>query len=234
MNSREEMREGRQVLYSVRHAGKKVTGPAGELEILKDIDLTVHKGETVAIIGASGSGKSTLLHLLGTLDRATSGSVLFEGRDLAAFSAEEAAAFRNRELGFVFQFHHLLPEFTAVENVAMPAVIAGMPKEKALKMASESLEKFGLGHRRDHSVQTLSGGERQRAAIARATLMEPKVLLADEPTGNLDEKTGELVAEALKALNRDLGMTLVVVTHNRELAAGMDRSLELKAGELYA
>ncbi len=234
MNSRTTALPGSDILYSVRHAGKKVTGPAGELEILKDIDLTVRKGERIAIIGASGSGKSTLLHLLGTLDRATSGSVLFEGRDLAAFSPEEAAEFRNRELGFVFQFHHLLPEFSTVENVAMPAVISGMSRDRALKMAAEALERFGLGHRRDHSVQTLSGGERQRAAIARATLMKPKVLLADEPTGNLDEKTGELVADALKALNRDLGMTLVVVTHNRELAAGMDRSLELKAGELYA
>ena len=221
-------------LYRVEHAGKTVSGPAGEITILKDIDCTVFKGETLAIVGASGSGKSTLLHLLGTLDRATSGKVLFEGRDLAMLSPDEAAHFRNRELGFVFQFHHLLPEFTTVENVAMQAIVSGMPKKQALELASEALQTFGLDHRRDHRVATLSGGERQRAAIARATLMGPKVLLADEPTGNLDEKTGALVADALAELNHRLKMTLIVVTHNRELASGMDRCIELKAGELYA
>jgi len=234
MNSSVSSARRGDVLYSVLHAGKKVVSPAGELEILKNIDLTVLCGEKLAIVGASGSGKSTLLHLLGTLDRATSGSVLYEGKDLASFSADEAAGFRNRELGFVFQFHHLLPEFSTVENVAMPAIISGMAKEDALSLASEALKRFGLSHRRDHSVQTLSGGERQRAAIARATLLNPKVLLADEPTGNLDEKTGELVADALRSLNRDLGMTLVIVTHNSDLAAGMDRCVELRAGELYA
>ncbi len=221
-------------LYAVEHAGKKVSGPSGELVILRDVDFTVARGEMLAIVGASGSGKSTLLHLLGTLDRATSGRVLFEGRDLAALTPDEAAAFRSRELGFVFQFHHLLPEFTTLENVAMQAIIAGVGRKQALEMAADALERFGMGHRSGHSVATLSGGERQRAAIARATLMSPKVLLADEPTGNLDEATGERVAEALEELNRKQGMTLIVVTHNRELAAGMDRCLELRAGELYA
>jgi len=222
------------LLYRVEHAGKKVESPAGELTILRDVSFTVERGEALAVVGSSGSGKSTLLHLLGTLDRATSGKIFFEGRDLSALDEAQAAHFRNRELGFVFQFHHLLPEFTTVENVAMQAVIAGMPKAKALKLAEESLERVGLEHRRDHHVSTLSGGERQRAAIARATLLCPKVLLADEPTGNLDEKTGSRVVEVLRELNREMGMTLIIVTHNRELAASLDRCLELRSGELYA
>lgn len=222
------------LLYRVEHAEKKVESPAGELTILRDVCFSVRRGEALAIVGSSGSGKSTLLHILGTLDRATSGSVFFEGRDLGALDAAEAAHFRNRELGFVFQFHHLLPEFTTVENVAMQAIIGGMPRAKALKLAAEWLERVGLAHRCDHHVTTLSGGERQRAAIARATLLCPKVLLADEPTGNLDEKTGSLVVDVLRGLNRDMGMTLIIVTHNRELAASLDRSLELRSGELYA
>ena len=222
------------LLYRVEHTGKKVESPAGELTILRDVSFTVERGEALAVVGSSGSGKSTLLHLLGTLDRATSGKIFFEGRDLSALDEAQAAHFRNKELGFVFQFHHLLPEFTTVENVAMQAVIAGMPKAKALKLAEESLERVGLEHRRDHHVSTLSGGERQRAAIARATLLCPKVLLADEPTGNLDEKTGSRVVEVLRELNREMGMTLIIVTHNRELAASLDRSLELRSGELYA
>ena len=222
------------LLYRVEHTGKKVESSAGELTILRDVSFTVERGEALAVVGSSGSGKSTLLHLLGTLDRATSGKIFFEGQDLATLDEAQAAHFRNRELGFVFQFHHLLPEFTTVENVAMQAVIAGMPKAKALKLAEESLERVGLEHRRDHHVSTLSGGERQRAAIARATLLCPKVLLADEPTGNLDEKTGSRVVEVLRELNREMGMTLIIVTHNRELAASLDRCLELRSGELYA
>ena len=222
------------LLYRVEHVEKKVESPAGELTILSDVSFTVEPGEALAIVGSSGSGKSTLLHVLGTLDRATSGKVWFEGQDLSSLSEAQAAHFRNRELGFVFQFHHLLPEFTTVENVAMQAIIAGTPRAKALKLAEESLERVGLAHRRDHHVTTLSGGERQRAAIARATLLCPKVLLSDEPTGNLDEKTGSLVVDVLRGLNRDLGMTLIIVTHNRELAASLDRSLELRSGELYA
>ncbi len=222
------------LLYHVEHAEKKVESPAGELTILRDVSFDVHPGEALAIVGSSGSGKSTLLHILGTLDRATSGKVFFEGQDLSLLDEAQAAHFRNKELGFVFQFHHLLPEFTTVENVAMQAVIGGMPRVKAVKLAEESLERVGLAHRRDHHVTTLSGGERQRAAIARATLLCPKVLLADEPTGNLDEKTGARVVEVLRELNRSMGMTLVIVTHNQELAASLDRSLELRSGELYA
>ena len=222
------------LLYRVEHAGKKVESPAGELTILRDVSFTVERGEALAVVGSSGSGKSTLLHLLGTLDRATSGKIFFEGRDLSALDEAQAAHFRNKELGFVFQFHHLLPEFTTVENVAMQAMIGGMARAKALKLADEALERVGLAHRREHHVTTLSGGERQRAAIARATLLCPKVLLADEPTGNLDEKTGSRVVEVLRDLNRSMGMTLIIVTHNRELAASLDRSLELRSGELYA
>lgn len=222
--------------YVVEGLGKCVLAPAGELAILRDVNMHIKAGESLAIVGASGSGKSTLLHILGALDTPTTGGVWFEGRELSRLSAADAAnaaAFRNRELGFVFQFHHLLPEFSTVENVAMQAIIGGVSRRKALQMAETALERVGLAGRRDHSVTTLSGGERQRAAIARATLTGPKVLLADEPTGNLDEKTGALVADLLLELNRERGMTLVVVTHNRELAARMDRSLELRSGELY-
>lgn len=220
-------------LYRVEDLGKTVSGPAGELTILSGLNLTVQAGESVAILGASGSGKSTLLHMLGALDSPTQGRVLFEGRSLNGLSCAEAAAFRNRQLGFVFQFHHLLPEFSTVENVAMQAVIGGMERHEALKRAAAALESVGLAERGAHNVTTLSGGERQRAAIARATLLRPKVLLADEPTGNLDEKTGSMVMDLLLELNRAEGMTLVVVTHNRELAARMGRRLELKSGELY-
>ena len=222
------------ILYRVEHVEKKVESPAGELTILRDVSFTVKAGEALAVVGSSGSGKSTLLHLLGTLDHASSGKIFFEGRDLSELDEAQAAHFRNKELGFVFQFHHLLPEFTTVENVAMQAMIGGMARAKALKLADEALERVGLAHRREHHVTTLSGGERQRAAIARATLLCPKVLLADEPTGNLDEKTGDRVVEVLRELNREMGMTLIIVTHNRELAASLDRSLELRSGELYA
>ena len=203
------------------------------VDVLRNISLSIEQGDFVAIIGQSGSGKSTLLHMLGALDSPTRGRVLFEGRSLNGLSCAEAAAFRNRQLGFVFQFHHLLPEFSTVENVAMQAVIGGMERHEALKRAAAALESVGLAERGAHNVTTLSGGERQRAAIARATLLRPKVLLADEPTGNLDEKTGSMVMDLLLELNRAEGMTLVVVTHNRELAARMGRRLELKSGELY-
>ncbi|MCH5277591.1 MAG: ABC transporter ATP-binding protein [Desulfovibrionaceae bacterium] len=221
------------VQYLARAVEKTVNGPAGALTILRSVNLGIRAGESLAIVGASGSGKSTLLHILGALDRPSAGSVLFEGRDLASLSPAGAASFRNRELGFVFQFHHLLPEFTTVENVAMQAIIGGMARSRALRLAEAALERVGLAERRDHSVTTLSGGERQRAAIARATLLGPRVLLADEPTGNLDGATGERVVQLLLELNRGLGMTLVVVTHNRDLAARMGRSLELRSGELY-
>ena len=222
-----------QPLYTLRHVSKEYDGPAEKLTVLRDVSLAIEQGESVALVGASGSGKSTFLHLLGTLDIPSSGEIIFQGKNFEDLSPDEKAALRNRDIGFVFQFHQLLPEFTAVENVAMQAIIGGMPRDKALALAGEALAWVGLSGREEQSVTTLSGGERQRAAIARAILLKPKVLLADEPTGNLDEKTGSQVARLLMNLNRDMGMTLVVVTHNLEIAALMGRRLELRAGDLY-
>ncbi|HIU17909.1 MAG TPA: ABC transporter ATP-binding protein [Candidatus Avidesulfovibrio excrementigallinarum] len=219
--------------YTLEQVWKRCEGPTETVTILQGVDLTVAAGEQIAITGASGSGKSTLLHLMGALDVPSSGKVLFEGQDLAAMSANEKAHWRNRRIGFVFQFHHLLPEFTTQENVAMQALIAGMPKAEAMARAEAALAKVGLHNRVSHRVTTLSGGERQRAAIARAILLEPAVLLADEPTGNLDQKTGEAIAELLLQLNQTLAMTLVVVTHNLDMALAMRRCLELRTGVLY-
>ncbi len=221
-------------LYELRGVRKAYQGPAEEIVVLRGLDFRIPAGDAMAILGASGSGKSTLLHLLGALDKPTQGRILFRGRDLSALSPREAAATRNRDVGFVFQFHHLLPEFTTLENVAMPALIAGLPRREAFDRARASLSLVGLDERAGHRVTTLSGGERQRAAIARAVLLRPAVLLADEPTGNLDEATGARVGEVLARLNAELGMTLVVVTHNHNLAALMGRRLELQGGELYA
>ena len=187
-------------LYKFSDVGKKFSGPGENLEIFKNINLIVEEGEALAIVGASGSGKSTLLHLMGALDTPSTGVVAFDGRDMALMSPDRKAAFRNKTLGFVFQFHHLLPEFSALENVSMPALI---------------------------------GGARRAAVLLEARAMLERVGLADEPTGNLDEISGAQVGDLLQELNRELGMTLVVVTHNLELAARMDRGLELRAGALY-
>lgn len=220
-------------IYEFSDVSKCYPGPSGDLEIFRHLDLSVAEGEALAVVGASGSGKSTLLHLMGALDRPSSGTVRFDGADMAAMSPDEQAAFRNKSLGFVFQFHHLLPEFTALENVAMPALMAGESLRNAAPRARAMLERVGLAERMESKPATLSGGERQRVAIARALIMRPRVLLADEPTGNLDENTGAQVGDLLLSLNRELGMTLVIVTHNQELAARMDRGLELRAGALY-
>jgi lipoprotein-releasing system ATP-binding protein len=222
------------LLYELRRVKKAYQGPAEEIVVLRGLDFRISAGDSMAILGASGSGKSSLLHLLGALDKPTSGQIFFRGRDLATLSLEEAARTRNQEIGFVFQFHHLLPEFTTLENVAMPGLIAGLARREAFDKAKASLSLVGLDERAEHRVTTLSGGERQRAAIARAVLLRPAVLLADEPTGNLDEATGTRVGEVLARLNAELGMTLVVVTHNHNLAALMGRRLELQGGELYA
>ena len=184
-------------------------------------------------MGVSGSGKSTLLHLLGTLDNPSGGKVFFRDKELGLLDADAKAALRNQEIGFVFQFHHLLPEFSTQENVAMQAIIGGMKRHSAMQKAKEILNLVGLADRCDHKVTTLSGGERQRAAIARAVLRRPAVLLADEPTGNLDERTGDTIAKLLLTLNDELGMTIVMVTHNPELASLMERRLELRAGDIY-
>jgi lipoprotein-releasing system ATP-binding protein len=213
---------------------KLFQGPSERIDVLKNVSLTIAAGDSLAILGSSGSGKTTLLHIMGTLDAPSSGRIFFLGHDMAALGAAQAAKIRNKDIGFVFQFHHLLPEFTTLENVAMPGFIAGLHKSEALSRAHDALSLVGLDERAGHRVTTLSGGERQRAAIARAVLMRPKLLLADEPTGNLDEHTGSRVGEALSRLNTELGMTLVVVTHNHNLAALMGRRLELHGGELYA
>ncbi len=220
-------------LYRLDAVGKEFQGPVEKVVIFESLNLEITAGDSIAVVGASGSGKSTLLHLLGALDSPSSGTVMFQGRSMDGMSAGQKAAVRNRDIGFVFQFHHLLPEFSTQENVAMQAMIAGVPRREALRKAVEMLDLVGIADRRRHRVGTLSGGERQRAAIARAILMRPRVLLADEPTGNLDERTGDSVGHLLLQLNKDLGMTLVVVTHNVALAALMKKCLELRAGELY-
>ena len=220
-------------LYELHDVGKEFAVPGENLVIFNKICLTIDAGEAIAIVGASGSGKSTLLHLLGALDVPTQGRVVFAGQDLAGMTPEAKAVLRNRSLGFVFQFHHLLPEFSALENVAMQAMIGGMPRAGAAQLAEQALESVGLADKAGQQVTTLSGGERQRVAVARAIVLGPKILLADEPTGNLDERTGHMVGDLLLRLRRELAMTLVVVTHNRDLAARMDRCLELRSGALY-
>ncbi len=204
---------------------------AKQVEVLKGIDLSFAQGERVAIVGASGVGKTTLLHILGTLDRPSSGKVFYQGEDIFRMSEKELAHFRNREIGFVFQFHHLLPEFSALENTLMPCLIQGIPKKEASLRAESMLTLVGLRDRLSHKPGELSGGEQQRVAVARALVLEPKALLADEPTGNLDTKTGESVFDLLTELNRIKGVTLVIVTHNLKLAEKMSRQIELIDGK---
>jgi lipoprotein-releasing system ATP-binding protein len=220
-------------LYELHEVGKEFAAPGENLVIFNKICLTIGAGEAIAIVGASGSGKSTLLHLLGALDVPTQGRIRFNGQEMADMTPEEKAALRNRSLGFVFQFYHLLPEFSTLENVGMQAMIGGMSHARATQLAGRALENVGLAAKADQQIATLSGGERQRVAIARAILLEPIVLLADEPTGNLDERAGSMIGELLLHLRRELAMTLVVVTHNRDLADSMDRCLELRSGALY-
>ena len=224
----------RDALYRLVAVSKEFDGPTEPVRVLRKIDLSIEAGESLAVLGASGSGKTTLLHILGTLDNVTSGQIFMNGVNLSGLGDRARAELRNRSIGFVFQFHHLLPEFSTLENVAMPAIIAGKGRTEGIRMAREALDMVGLEHRLEHKVTTLSGGERQRAAIARAILLRPRVLLADEPTGNLDEENGTMIGRLLVSLNRELGMTFVVVTHNPDLAAMMHRRVELRLGELYA
>ncbi|GLO61276.1 lipoprotein-releasing system ATP-binding protein LolD [Vibrio sp. MACH09] len=205
-----------------------------DTEVLKGVSFSIDKGELVAIIGTSGSGKSTLLHILGALDHATEGDVSFLGQQLHALSANKQAKIRNKHLGFVYQFHHLLADFSAVENVAMPLLIGGENASLAKKKATEMLDRVGLSHRLSHRPSELSGGERQRVAIARAVVNNPDLVLADEPTGNLDHKTALAIYDLMRALNEEFGTAFLVVTHDGELAGKMDRQLHMQDGLLVA
>jgi lipoprotein-releasing system ATP-binding protein len=202
-----------------------------KVEVLRGVHLTFSRGESAAIVGASGVGKTTLLHILGALDRPTAGKVFYQEKDIFTMNERELALFRNREIGFVFQFHHLLPEFNALENTMMPCLIRGLPRKEAASLAEGVLSSVGLNHRLSHKPGELSGGEQQRVAVARALVLGPKILLADEPTGNLDEKTGEAVFELLAELNRTKNLTLIVVTHNLRLAAHLPRQIQLIEGK---
>jgi lipoprotein-releasing system ATP-binding protein len=215
----------------VQQLFKSYGNGAKRVEVLKGADLTFSRGEKAAIVGASGVGKTTLLHILGTLDRPTVGKVLYEGKDIYALNEKDLALFRNREIGFVFQFHHLLPEFNALENTMMPCLIQGIPKKESVSRAEAILTLVGLEERLSHKPGELSGGEQQRVAVARALVLEPKVLLADEPTGNLDTKTGESVFDLLRELNQIKGITLIVVTHNIKLAEKLSRQIQLVDGK---
>ena len=216
---------GRDLTKSFRNGGVRI-------DVLQGINADLDIGETVAIVGPSGIGKSTLLHILGTLDRPDDGTLLFQGENVFGYDDAKLAAFRNKAIGFVFQFHHLLPEFSALENAMMPALINGLSKPKANKAAEEILVRVGLQDRLHHRVGKLSGGEQQRVALARALVLKPAILLADEPTGNFDQMNSDQVHQLLMELNRELLMTLVVVTHNMELASYMSRCVTIIEGRL--
>ncbi|MDX1530510.1 MAG: ABC transporter ATP-binding protein [Rhodothermales bacterium] len=220
-------------LLEARDLVKRYATAAGALEVLGGASLEVYRGEIVAIVGESGTGKSTLLHLLGALDRPTSGGVRYDGEDVFAKDDEALAAFRNRRVGFVFQFHHLLPEFTALENTAMPALIAGQGLREATPRAMALLDGLGLRARADHRPSQLSGGEQQRVAVARALMNRPRLVLLDEPTGNLDTRTAEALHDEIVRLAREEDQTFVVVTHNPSLAGRADRVLHLYGGRLH-
>ena len=219
-------------LIEARGVEKSYPVGAAKVTVLRQLDLVVEPGEMVAVVGASGVGKSTLLHVLGGLDAVDGGSVRIGDVDLAAMKADDLTAFRNRHVGFVFQFHHLLPEFSALENAGMPMRIARLPPAERDARARALLERVGLGERLPHKPGMLSGGEQQRVAIARALVMEPRLLLADEPTGDLDEHTAETLHDLLREMHRERGLTSIIATHNPRLAAACDRILRLEDGRL--
>ena len=202
----------------------------GSLEVLKGIDLLIRAGEIVSIVGASGAGKSTLLHILGTLDRADKGQVMFDDKNIALLNATEMARFRNRHIGFIFQFHNLLPEFTALENASLPGFLAGRPEKEVKEQAAELLSMLNLSHRFHHKPSELSGGEQQRTAVARALINSPRIIFADEPSGNLDSQNAQELHEIFFKLRGEFNQTFVIVTHNEQLAAMADRTLVMKDG----
>ena len=205
-----------------------------KIEVLKGLDLQISSGESLAFVGVSGAGKSTLIHVLGTLDRPSSGSMLIDGMDVFNWEEKKLARFRNEKIGFIFQFFNLLPEFTSLENTMMPALIRGMSRDEAKHHAEIILNEVGLGDRMKHKPGELSGGEQQRVAVARALIMEPAIILADEPTGNLDRSTGVKIEEMLATLNKARKATLIIVTHNQSLADQMSRRIALRDGRIYA
>jgi len=220
-------------MIEIKNLSKTFLKDGLAIEVLKELDLRIDTGESLAVVGVSGSGKSTLIHILGTLDHPTSGAILFDGVDVFTWPEQKLAAFRNRKIGFIFQFHNLLPEFTSLENTMMPALIRRMPKREARGKAEALLTEVGLGNRVSHKPGELSGGEQQRVAIARALILEPEILLADEPTGNLDTETGKKIEEILVTLNKTKGITLIAVTHNQSLAKRMSRQIGLRDGRIY-
>jgi lipoprotein-releasing system ATP-binding protein len=219
-------------MITVSGLSKSFITDRGQVDVLKDVSLDISAGARIAIVGSSGAGKTTFMHLLGGLDKPTSGSVTFAGKDIFSYSASELDAFRNRSIGFVFQFHQLLPEFTALENVMMPALIARDPAQEARKKALEILSAVGLDHRLDHKPGQLSGGEQQRVAIARSLVMSPRLLLADEPTGNLDSVTSDEILALLDRLHKERALTMVVVTHSEKVATHMDRIVRIVDGRM--
>ena len=219
-------------LLEAQGVSKRYSSSKASIHVLSDLDIALAPRETLAVVGASGIGKSTLLHILGTLDRPDQGSLIYQGKDVFQYDDQQLARFRNRTMGFVFQFHHLLPEFSALENAMMPALIRGLDKKEARKTAETILVRVGLADRLDHKVTDLSGGEQQRVALARALALHPVILLADEPTGNLDKGNSEQIHRLLLELNQELGMAMIVVTHNMELASFMQRQATLVDGKL--
>lgn len=226
------MSEIKQDLLRVEKLCKSFNSGTEKIEVLNDVSLSIQQGEMMAIVGASGSGKTTLLQILGTLDTPDSGKLLFKGKDLGAKNETQLSKFRNKSVGFIFQFHHLLPEFTALENVMMPGLIAGKTKDEMAPAAAKLLKQVELSHRHEHRVNELSGGEQQRTALARALIMKPVLLLADEPTGNLDTRSGNLVFDLIKSLCQDLSLASIMVTHNLDIARQMDISYRLENGRL--
>ncbi len=219
-------------LIEVRQLSKHFICGDRRVDVLREVNLQIDKGEQVALVGASGAGKTTLMHILGGLDRPSSGSVQYRQQDILALKGPELDVFRNQTIGFVFQFHQLLPEFSALENVMLPGLIAGRSFRQARKPAAEILQEVGLGKRLEHKPGELSGGEQQRVAIARALVMEPQLLLADEPTGNLDSGTSDEIYRLLQQLHRERGLTMIIVTHSRTLADRMGRILQMVDGEI--